>query len=109
MRVNDQNTNPAGLNSTAAGATGTGGVGKTAQLDAIQINSSGAQGARGTERGDEVQLSGLSSKINELQSGTAERAAYLEGLRLQVSSGQYPTEPAAIASSIVDSLLTKSE
>ena len=111
MRVNDPNINPA-VNpaaTTNAGAAGTGATVKTAQLDAIKITSSSGQGIKGADRDDEVQLSSLSNKINQLQSGTAERGAYLEGLRQDVESGSYPADPKAIASSIVDSLLTKNE
>lgn len=109
MRVNDPNINPA-LNQAATSSAGAaGGTGKTAQLDAIKITSSSGQGIKGTDRDDEVQLSNLSSKINQLQSGTAERGAYIEGLRQDVGAGSYPTDPGAIASSIVNSLLTKNE
>ncbi len=107
MRVNDPNTNLAGVSSGASGAAGTGATGKTAQLDPIKITSSSGQGVKGADRDDSVQLSGLSSKINQLQAGTVERDAYIEGLRQDVSAGAYEADPGAIASSIVDHLLTK--
>ena len=112
MRVNDPNINPAvnqATTSSAGAAGGTGATGKTAQLDAIKITSSSGQGIKGADRDDEVQLSSLSSKINQLQSGTAERGAYIEGLRQDVGAGSYSSDPGAIAISIVDSLLTKNE
>jgi len=108
MSVNNTNLNPAALNTTtssgAAGATG-----KTAQLDTVKINTSSVAQSRSADRGDEVQLSSLSSKINELQSDSPEREAYLEGLRLEVASGQYQTNPAEIASGIVQDALIKPE
>ncbi len=107
MRVNDPNTNLAGVNPGAGSAAGAGATGKTAQLDPIKITSSSGQGVKGADRDDSVQLSGLSSKINQLQAGTAERDSYIEGLRQEVSAGTYEADPNAIASTIVDNLLTK--
>ncbi|WP_031498713.1 flagellar biosynthesis anti-sigma factor FlgM [Bryobacter aggregatus] len=102
MRVNDPNQNPAVGQSGSAGAAG-----KTAQLDPIKISTGTGQSIRGSERGDEVQLSSLSSKINQLQSGSAEREAYLQQLQSEVATGQYQPDPAEIASSLVENLLTK--
>jgi flagellar biosynthesis anti-sigma factor FlgM len=107
MRVNDPNLNPAALNSTAT--NGAASTGKTAQLDPVKINTSSVAGNRSSERTDEVQLSSLSSKINELQSGSPEREAYLDSLRLEVASGQYQTNPAEIATGIVNDALIKPE
>lgn len=115
MSVNNTNLNPAALNSTSSqpagslSAGGTGATGKTAHLDPLKISSSSSQSARGADRTDEVQLSSLSSKINELQSGSPEREAFIEGLRLEVASGQYKPSPNEVATKIVDDLLTKSE
>lgn len=112
MSVNNSNLNPAALNSTALNSTATNGsvsTGKTAQLDPVRINSSSVSGSRSSERTDEVQLSSLSSKINELQSGSPEREAYLDSLRLEVESGQYQTNPAEIASGIVNDALIQPE
>ena len=109
MRVNDPNINPAANQAATSSAGAAGATGKTAQLDAIKITSSSGPGIKGADRDDEVQLSSLSSKINQLQSGTAERGAYIEGLRQDVAAGSYSSDPGAIAISIVDSLLTKNE
>ena len=110
MSANNTNLNPAALNSTSSqSAGGAGATGKTAHLDPLKISSSSSQSARGADRMDEVQLSSLSSKINELQSGSAEREAFLEGLKLEVASGQYQPSPKEVASKIVDDLLTKSD
>jgi anti-sigma28 factor (negative regulator of flagellin synthesis) len=117
MRVNDPNPNPAALNpngpagagAAGAGAAGTGATGKTAQLDPVRISSSSTNRASGADRTDEVQLSSLSSKINDLQSDSPQRAAYLESLRLEVASGQYEADPAQTASAIVKDALIPSE
>ncbi len=118
MSVNNTNLNPAALNSSSsqtagsqsAGSAGSAGAtGKTAHLDPLKISSSSSQSARGADRTDEVQLSSLSSTINELQSGSPQREAFLEGLRLEVASGQYQPSPNEVATKIVDDLLTKSE
>ena len=115
MSANNTNLNPAALNTTpgqtsgSQSAGGVGATGKTAQLDPLKISSSSPQSSRAADRTDEVQLSSLSSKINELQSGTTEREAYIEGLRLEVASGQYQARPSEVASKIVDDLLTQSE
>jgi flagellar biosynthesis anti-sigma factor FlgM len=110
MRVNDPNLNPAALNSTStSGSANTGATGKTAQLDPVKINTSSGASSRAGDRGDQVELSGLSSKINELQSGSPAREAYLESLRLEVASGQYQSDPAELASSIIKDALTTSE
>ena len=112
MRVNDPNLNPAALNPngpSGAGAAGTGATGKTAQLDPVRISSSSTSRASGADRTDEVQLSSLSSKINDLQSDSPQRAAYLESLRLEVASGQYEADPAQTASAIVKDALLPSE
>jgi flagellar biosynthesis anti-sigma factor FlgM len=108
MRVNDPNLNPAALNQTGANSpASTGATGKTAQLDPVRINSSSSSSARGAERGDQVQLSGLSSKINELQPGSPERESYIEGLRLQVASGQFQPDANSLAQSLVNEALFK--
>jgi anti-sigma28 factor (negative regulator of flagellin synthesis) len=109
MRVNDPNNNPAAnvasqTSASNSAASNAGQVGKTAQLDPIRV-SSGAGGAAGASKTDEVQLSALSRQINELQSGSAERDAYLEGLRLEVASGQYEPDAAATSKKLVDDLL----
>ena len=104
MSVNNSNLNPAALNSTAT--SGSGSTGKTTQLDPVRINSSSVSSSRSSERTDEVQLSSLSGKINELQSGSPEREAYLDQLRLEVASGEYDDNPAATAKSIVDDSLS---
>ena len=122
MSVNNNNPNPVALNhpaaptvapnsasSQATGSPGAGATGKTAHLDPLKISSSSSQSARGADRADEVHLSSLSSKINELQSGSPEREAFLERLRLEVASGQYQPNPQEVAGKIVDDLLTKSE
>jgi flagellar biosynthesis anti-sigma factor FlgM len=109
-KLNTANLNPASTSGSAGtGLAGTGATGKTAQLDPVKINSSSVSSSRAVDRGDEVQLSGLSSKINELQSGSPEREAYLDGLRLQVASGEYQVNPAEVASGIVADALLKSE
>ncbi len=107
MRVNDPNLNPAALNSTSA--NGAASTGKTAQLDPVRIQSSNSSVNQTGERGDEVQLSSLSSKINESQSGSVEREAYLEKLRLEVASGQYEADPQQTAAGIIKDALLKSE
>ena len=110
MAAIDPKLNTANLNPTStSGSASTGATGKTAQLDPVKINSSSTASSRAADRGDEVQLSGLSSKINELQSGSPEREAYLDGLRLQVASGEYQVNPAEVASGIVADALLKSE
>lgn len=122
MSVNNNNPNPVALNHSAAptvapnsassqatGSPGAGATGKTAHLDPLKISSSSSQSARGADRADEVHLSSLSSKINELQSGSPDREAFLERLRLEVASGQYQPNPKEVAGKIVDDLLTKSE
>jgi len=107
MSVNNSNLNPAALNSTAT--NGAGSTGKTAQLDPVRINSSSVSSSRSSERTDEVQLSSLSNKINELQSGSPEREAYLDSLRLEVESGQYDANSAETAKGIVKDALIKPE
>lgn len=112
MSVNPSNLNPASVNSATVNPSGTGGsaaAGKTAQLDPVRIQSSSSAATKSTERTDEVQLSGLSNKINELQSGSPAREAYLESLRLEVASGQYDADPAATARSIVEDALSSGE
>lgn len=107
MSVNNSNLNPAALNSTTT--NGSVSTGKTAQLDPVRINSSSVSSSRASERTDEVQLSNLSSKINELQSGSPEREAYLDSLRLEVQSGQYQSNPTEIAKGIVNDALIQPE
>ncbi len=110
MRVNDPNLNPAALNSTStSGSANTGATSKSAQLDSVRISSSSAASKASGDRGDEVQLSGLSNTINELQSGSPEREAYIESLRLQVSAGTYQVDASELASGIVNDALLKSE
>lgn len=108
MRVNDPNLNPAALNQTGANSpASTGATGKTAQLDPVRINTSSTSSERAADRGDQVQLSSLSSKINEMQSGSPEREAYLERLRLEVASGQFETDAGSLAQSLVNDALFK--
>jgi flagellar biosynthesis anti-sigma factor FlgM len=108
MRVNDPNLNPAALNQTGANSpASTNATTKAAQLDPVRINTSSPASTRSSDRGDQVQLSGLSSKINELQPGSPEREAYLENLRLQVASGQFQTDAESLAQSLVNEALFK--
>lgn len=110
MRVNDPNLNPAALNSTStSGSANTGATSKTAPLDSVKISSSSATASKSGDRGDEVQLSVLSNTINELQSGSPGREAYIESLRLQVAAGDYQVDAAEVASGIVKDALLKSE
>lgn len=104
MRVNDPNLNPAQLNGT--GSTGnTGAAGKTAQLDPIRLGGASSAGKSASTSGDEVQLSSLSSAINQLQPGSSSREAYLESLRVEVASGTYNADPAATAGKMVEEAL----
>lgn len=112
MSVNNSNLNPAGLNPSAQNSTATNGsvsAGKTAQLDPVRISSTSISSGRSSERSDEVQLSSLSSKINELQSGSPAREAYLDSLRLEVESGQYQADPTETAKGIVNDALNPEE
>jgi anti-sigma28 factor (negative regulator of flagellin synthesis) len=114
MRVNDPNNNPAAsIASQTAPSTQqaaqqatqqVGQTAKTAQLDPIRVSTGGAA-TSGAPKTDEVQLSSLSNKLNELQSGSAEREQYLESLRLEVASGQYNADPAELSKKIVDDML----
>lgn len=106
MRVNDPNLSAAQLNTTT-GAGNTTNTGKTAQLDALKITTAGPNGtdkAAGA-RTDSVNLSTLSSKINELQSGSPEREAYLEALSAQYAAGQYQEDPAVTSAKLVEEAL----
>jgi hypothetical protein len=102
MRVNDPNLTAAQLNSSGTAATG-----KTAQLDPLRI-STGSPGAdkAGAPSADSVNISSLSSKINELQSGSAEREAYLERLSADYAAGNYEADPAATSTKMVDEMLS---
>lgn len=107
MRVNDNNLNPAQLNQTSTAAnSNTAATGKTAQLDPLRISTgnSGTEKPSGT-RSDSVQLSSLSSKINELQSGSAEREAYLERLGASVNDGSYNPDPQQVSEKLVNEML----
>lgn len=101
MRVNDPNLNPAQLNPSSTSAAG-----KTAQLDPLRI-STGTPAAEksGGAKSDSVQISSLSSKINELQSGSVEREAYLERLSASVADGSYDADAAAVSTKLVDEML----
>ncbi len=101
MRVNDPNLNPAQLNPSGSAATG-----KTAQLDPLRI-STGTPSAdkAGAAKSDSVQISSLSSKINELQSGSVERDAYLERLGAAVNDGSYSADAEAVSAKLVDEML----
>jgi anti-sigma28 factor (negative regulator of flagellin synthesis) len=105
MSVNNSNLNPAALNSTAT--NGSLSTGKTAQLDPVRINSSASGSPSASSVTDEVQLSSLSSKINELQPGSPAREAYIESLRNEFASGQLQDNPAETARGIVSDALLK--
>jgi flagellar biosynthesis anti-sigma factor FlgM len=108
MRVNDPNLNPVPTNTSGAnGATGAGAATRTAQLDPVRINTTGSSPTTAGDIGDEVKLSNLSSKINELQSGSPAREAYLEQLRQQVASGTYEADPQATASALISDAFLK--
>jgi anti-sigma28 factor (negative regulator of flagellin synthesis) len=101
MRVNDPNLNPAQLNPSGAAATG-----KTAQLDPLRISTgSPAAEKAGGAKSDSVQISTLSSKINELQSGSVEREAYLERLGASVADGSYNADAEGTSTKLVDEML----
>jgi anti-sigma28 factor (negative regulator of flagellin synthesis) len=101
MRVNDPNLNPAQMNSG-----GTSAAGKTAQLDPLRISTgTPAADKAGGAKSDSVQISSLSSKINELQSGSAEREASLERLSASVADGSYNPDPAEVSTKLVNEML----
>lgn len=101
MRVNDPNLNPAQMN-----PGGTAAAGKTAQLDPLRISTgTPASDKAGGPKSDSIQISTLSSKINELQSGSAEREAYLERLSASVADGSYNADPEAVSTKMVDEML----
>lgn len=104
MRVNDPNLTPAQLNNTSS-AGGTGSTGKTAQLDPIRLGGSTSAGKSSPSGGDEVQLSSLSSAINDLQPGSPAREAYLDALQSQIANGTYQVDAAATSSKIVEEAL----
>jgi flagellar biosynthesis anti-sigma factor FlgM len=67
-------------------------------------NASRQEGARGEEKAgaDRAELSGRAGKIAQALGADAEkRAAEVERLRLEVASGKYNPDPAAIAKGIV--------
>jgi flagellar biosynthesis anti-sigma factor FlgM len=63
---------------------------------------SGGVSARGT---DEVELSGLSSRLAALQSNSPERSANLDRLAAAVSNGQYRIDPQAVGGAIINESL----
>jgi anti-sigma28 factor (negative regulator of flagellin synthesis) len=102
MRVNDPNLNPVAANPSGPnGAKGAGPATRTVQLDPVRIPTTGSSPTTAGDIGDEVNLSNLSSKINELQSGSPAREAYLEQLRQQVLSGTYEADPQATAAALI--------
>ncbi len=104
MRVPDSNLPPTQLNNTTSSASA--GAAKTAQLEPLRISSGTAAGAeKAGAAPDSVQISSLSSKISELQSGSPEREAMLERLAAQVAAGSYEPDPAAIATKLTDDML----
>ncbi len=105
MRVNDPNLSAAALNANGAG--GVSGAGKTAQLDPLKISTGGVSEAGKGPKADSVELSSLSSKINELQSGSLEREAYLEKLGAEVAAGTYEPDPAETSRKLVEEALAK--
>lgn len=85
---------------------------KTSTVKTLAVESPAGQGAAapkaqndGLGRPDSVQISTLSSKINELQSGSPEREAYLERLAASYAAGEYNADPDAIAAKLVDNAL----
>jgi anti-sigma28 factor (negative regulator of flagellin synthesis) len=108
MAVNDINLNPGQAGNTGAtGNTGAAGANTNAarQIEQLRIPAGGAEGLRsnrGEPKSDEVELSSLSNKLNELQPGSPQREAYLESLRLEVASGRYDDSPEATAKQIVN-------
>lgn len=104
MRVNDPNLNAAQLNP----GQGTAGAGKTAQLDPLRISTgTTAPEQAGATKSDSVEISNLSSKISELQSGSPEREAYLERLRVALADGTYQADASEVASKLVDEGLAR--
>lgn len=109
MAVNDINLNPGQSGNTGAtgntGAAAGGTTNASRQIEQLRIPAGGAEGLRSNRsepKSDEVELSSLSNKLNELQPGSPQREAYLESLRLEVSSGRYDDSPEATAKQIVN-------
>src|SRR5437879_5759298 len=83
------------------------------------VSTSGGKGVAGADAGtrqgtsqgiggssDRAELSGLAGKISQaVGRDTADRAAKVEQLRLQVASGGYQADSAAISSGIVNEAL----
>jgi flagellar biosynthesis anti-sigma factor FlgM len=88
-----------------SGSNNIGGAQNTAQTQSVNGTQPGQRGRSGTD-GDQVDLSGASSLVS-LSTGmvSASRQARIDGLTLQVQSGQYHVDAGQVASAMVDSML----
>ena len=97
MKIDDR-TDLSGISSP--GAKGPAGV----------DNASKHEGARGADKAgtDRAEISGRAGKIAQaLNADDGKRAAEVERLRLEVASGKYNPDPAAIARGIVGDTLAQ--
>ena len=98
MKVNDPNLSP-------AGSAGTSRTQETARTGTAGRSGNGS--AAGASIGDDVHLSELVRSLRSLASDSPERQAKLEQLARTYASGNYKTDPVAIASKIIDDALDK--
>lgn len=97
MRINDPALS--GINVTGQ----TQGSLKTTSAERVNAQTGAGAASGGSDAGDAVQLSELAKSLKALDANSAEREARVEELAKAVQSGSYQTDPAAIASSLVES------
>jgi anti-sigma28 factor (negative regulator of flagellin synthesis) len=99
MRVNDSNPNNVG-SARYESTRGTDGV-RSGSRGSGEVPSSGSDG-------DDVQLSGLAGLLKSASAGSSERAQKTQKLALEVQSGTYRVDSAALSRRLVDEMLGKS-
>lgn len=93
MRVNDNNL--AGL-----GAPGLDRAGSTEAVE--RAGAGGAQAKQAGGASDQVSLSGLAARLQELDSQSPDREAKLNGLKAAYESGQYQAPAEQVAERMMD-------
>lgn len=102
MRIDDKNTpgmGTSGLSGTQ-GSSGTQGASSVERQGGAEVRGAGGSGSP-----DQVKLSGLAERLQELQPGSEAREAELSRLRELVQSGRYQVDGERVGEALLEESL----
>ena len=86
-----------------SGGIGAPGINRTQET--VTATSTGRTGTERKEGGDQIQISNLAAHLKAASPGSAERAARIELLRVQVAQGEYAPDADKVSSAMMEEAL----